>query len=493
MKKINEMTAVELSTAVKAKELDVRQLVLAFLDKAEKYNKMLNCFNFIDREKALKRADEVQRGIDSGLYNGLLSGVPIAVKDNICTSDFPTTCSSKMLKDFIPPYNASVINRLNDEGLIIIGKTNMDEFAMGSSTETSYFGAVKNPWNTSKIPGGSSGGSAACVSAGLSPLALGTDTGGSIRQPCSFCSVSGLKPTYGAVSRYGLIAYASSLDQIGPIAGNIDDCAALYSIICSKDEHDSSSREVCFDFNKAVNADIKGKKIGIPEQFLSQDIDGSIRNAILESAEIFKVLGAEVDIFSMPSLNYAVSAYYIIACAEVSSNLARFDGVKFGFRADNCNSLEELYVKSRSEGFGMETKRRIMLGNFVLSAGYYDDYYKKAMQARDMIKKEFSEIFKKYDIILSPVSPESPKELGKILEKPCEMYIGDSFTVPVNLAGLPAVSCPCGFDKDGMPIGMQLIGKHFHEEEILSAAKAFQNATDYHKKSPELKFGGEML
>lgn len=493
MKEIFEMTALELSSALKNKQLSVRQTVLAFLDRAKKYNSILNCFNCIDTDKVLSRADEVQAGIDSGKYKGKLAGVPFAVKDNICTKDLPTTCSSKMLENFVSPYNATVINRLSDEGLIILGKTNMDEFSMGSTTETSYFKAVKNPWDTDRIPGGSSGGSAVCVSAGLAPAALGTDTGGSIRLPCSFCSVSGLKPTYGAVSRYGLIAYASSFDQIGPIARNIDDCAAFYSIICSKDKRDSSSNEVLFDFDKAVNSDIKGKKIGIPEQFVTQNTDEDIRNAVLNAAEVFKSVGAEVELFSMPSLKYAVAAYYIIACAEASSNLARYDGIKFGFRAENCNTLEGLYVKSRSEGFGTEVKRRILLGNFVLSTGYYDEYYKKALQAKALIERDFSEIFKKYNIILSPVSPAPASRQGEALVKPSEMYLGDCFTVPVNLAGLPAVSCPCGFDRENMPIGMQLIGNFFCEEEIISAAKVFQSVTDFHKKSPDLNFGGKEL
>ena len=490
MKEIYKMTAVEISEKIKNGKLSVSQCVTAFLERIEKYDATLHCFNYTDRERALKRAAEVQEGINSGKYKGRLAGVPIAVKDNICVKDMPATCSSKILENFKAPYNATATDRLNSEGMIIIGKTNMDEFAMGSTTETSHSGITLNPWDITKVPGGSSGGSTAGVCAGLVPLALGTDTGGSIRQPCSFCGVSGLKPTYGSVSRFGLIAYASSFDQIGPIAKNIDDCAALYSVICGKDERDSTSSEIKFDFNKAVKPNVHNKKIGIPAEFINGEIDEDIKSAVLKSADIFKALGTEVEEINMPSLKYSVSAYYILACAQASSNLARYDGVKFGFRTENCKSVEDLYIKSRSEGFGIEAKRRIMLGNFLLSTGFYEAYYKKALEVTELIKKEFSNAFEKFDFILSPVTANTAPKVGSSLEKPLEMYQGDAFTTAVNLAGLPACACPCGFDKNNMPIGFQLIGKRFSEEEIISAAKTFENATDFHKKSPDLTFSG---
>lgn len=493
MKKICDMTAVEISTAIKAKEITVTEAVLAFFDEINKYDGILHCFNCTDKDQALKRAVEIQKKIDRKELTGLLAGVPVAVKDNILTKDFPTTCSSKMLNDFISPYNATVIERLLNEGAILIGKLNMDEFAMGSTTESSCSGLTRNPWDISKVPGGSSGGSAACVSARLSPVSLGTDTGGSIRQPCSFCGVSGLKPTYGSVSRYGLVAYASSFDQIGPIAKDVDDCAALYSVICGKDGHDSTVSDIGFDFKKVSADNISKMRIGIPEQFLCGEISEDVKNAILKSAEVFKYSGAEVEVFSMPILKYAVPAYYIIACAQASSNLARYDGVKFGFRAENCNSLQEVFINSRSQGFGMEVKRRIMLGSFVLSSGFYEAYYKKALKAKRLIENEFLKAFEKFDIILSPVSPTTANKIGEFADNPLGMYLGDIYTVPVNLAGLPAFSCPCGFDKNNMPIGMQLIGKHFKEEEILSAAKAFQNVTDFRKRAPGLSFGGESI
>ena len=368
----------------------------------------------------------------------------------------------------------------------------MDEFAMGSTTETSYFGATLNPRDLSRTAGGSSGGSAACVSAGLAPLALGTDTGGSIRQPCSFCGVSGLKPGYGSVSRFGLIAYASSFDQIGPIAKNIDDCAAVYSVICGKDYSDSTCADVKFDYN-AASPDVKNKKICIPTEFINGKADEEVKSAVFKSAEIFKALGAQVEEISIPCLEYCVAAYYILACAQASSNLARYDGVKFGFRAENCKSPDELYIKSRSEGFGIEAKRRIMLGNFVLSAGYYETYYKKALTARDLIRKELLKLFEKFDLILSPVAPSTAPKLGTSLNNPLEMYLDDAYTTAANLARLPACSCPFGFDKNDLPIGVQLIGKPFGEENLIAAARAFENAAGFNKTPPlsEL-FGGEL-
>lgn len=487
MKNICEMTALEISAAVKNKEITVEEAVNAFFDAIEKYDPKLHCYNTVCKTEALERAKEVQLGIESGKYTGRLAGVPIGVKDNICTKDILTTCSSKILENFIPTYNATVINRLNDEGMVVIGKLNMDEFAMGSTTETSATGVTHNPWDTEKVPGGSSGGAAAAVAARLAPVTLGSDTGGSIRQPCSFCGVTGLKPTYGAVSRYGLVAYASSLDQIGPIGKDVDDCAALFSVIQGKDEKDGTSMVYDkFDFDKAVSGDIKGKKIGIPEDYLGEGINEDVKSAILAAADKFRELGAEVEMFKMPIAKYAIPTYYIIACAEACSNLSRYDGIKYGYSSKNSENLLDRYIMSRSEGFGMEVKRRIMLGNFVLSSGYYDAYYNKALKAKKLIQNAFFDAFEKYDMILGPVAPTTALKMGESLSDPLKMYLGDIYTVMINIAGMPSFSAPCGFDTDGMPVGMQLIGKPFCEAEIMSAAKAFQNATDYHKSLPTL-------
>lgn len=487
MKNICEMTALEISTAIKNKKITVEEAVNAFFDVIDKYDTKLHCYNTVCKDEALKRAKEVQQGIDSGKYTGRLAGVPIGVKDNICTKDILTTCSSKILENFIPTYNATVINRLNDEGMVVIGKLNMDEFAMGSTTETSATGVTHNPWDVEKVPGGSSGGAAAAVAAKLSPVTLGSDTGGSIRQPCSFCGVTGLKPTYGAVSRYGLVAYASSLDQIGPIGKDVDDCAALFSVIQGKDEKDGTSMVYDkFDFDKAVSGEIKGKKIGIPEDYLGEGINEDVKASILAAADKFRELGAEVEMFKMPIAKYAIPTYYIIACAEACSNLSRYDGIKYGYSSKNSENLLDRYVMSRSEGFGMEVKRRIMLGNFVLSSGYYDAYYNKALKAKKLIQNAFFDAFEKFDMILGPVAPTTALKMGESLSDPLKMYLGDIYTVMINIAGLPSFSAPCGFDADGMPIGMQLIGKPFCEAEIMSAAKAFQNATDYHTKLPTL-------
>ncbi len=487
MKNICEMTALEISATVKNKEITVEEAVNAFFDAIEKYDPKLHCYNTVCKAEALERAKEVQQGIESGKYTGRLAGVPIGIKDNICTKDILTTCSSKILENFIPTYNATVINRLNDEGMVVIGKLNMDEFAMGSTTETSATGVTHNPWDTEKVPGGSSGGAAAAVAARLAPVTLGSDTGGSIRQPCSFCGVTGLKPTYGAVSRYGLVAYASSLDQIGPIGKDVDDCAALFSVIQGKDEKDGTSMVYDkFDFDKAVSGDIKGKKIGIPEDYLGEGINEDVKSAILAAADKFRELGAEVEMFKMPIAKYAIPTYYIIACAEACSNLSRYDGIKYGYSSKNSENLLDRYIMSRSEGFGMEVKRRIMLGNFVLSSGYYDAYYNKALKAKKLIQNAFFDAFEKYDMILGPVAPTTALKMGESLSDPLKMYLGDIYTVMINIAGMPSFSAPCGFDSDGMPVGMQLIGKPFCEAEIMSAAKAFQNATDYHKNLPTL-------
>lgn len=484
---ICEMTALEIAGAIKNKEITVKDAVTAYLDAIGAFDSKYHCYNTVCIDEAMARADEVQKGIDKGLYTGRLAGVPIGVKDNICTKDILTTCSSKILENFVPTYNATVVNRLNDEGMVIIGKLNMDEFAMGSTTETSATGVTHNPWDINKVPGGSSGGAAAAVAARLAPVALGSDTGGSIRQPCSFCGVTGLKPTYGAVSRYGLVAYASSLDQIGPIAKTVDDCAAMFSVIQGKDEKDGTSMVYPeFDFDKAVSGEIKGKVIGIPNDYLGEGINEDVKSAILSAAGKFRELGATVEMFDMPIAKYAIPTYYIIACAEACSNLSRYDGIKYGYSSKESENLLDRYIMSRSDGFGMEVKRRIMLGNFVLSSGYYDAYYNKALKAKKLIQNAFMDAFKKYDMILGPVAPTTALKMGESLSDPLKMYLGDIYTVMINIAGLPSFSAPCGFDSDGMPVGMQLIGKPFDEATIMSAAKAFQNNTDYHKHLAKL-------
>lgn len=485
---ILKMTATELGASIKNGDVTVREALDAYFEKIEKYDTTYHCYNTLCKDKAYDRADEVQKGIDEGKYTSPLAGVPIGIKDNICTKGIKTTCSSKILCNFVPPYNATVIERLEDAGMVVIGKLNMDEFAMGSTTETSATGVTHNPWDINKVPGGSSGGSAAAVSAGLAPIALGSDTGGSIRQPCSFCGIAGLKPTYGAVSRYGLVAYASSLDQIGPIGQTVEDCVNMFSIISGKDEKDGTSMVYPrFSTEDALKGDVKGKKIGIPKDYLGEGIAEDVKNAVLEAAEEFKRLGAEVTMFDMPIVKYAIPAYYIIACAEACSNLSRYDGIKYGYKSDKANNLRDTYIMSRSEGFGMEVKRRIMLGNFVLSSGYYDAYYQKALKAKKLIQESFFEAFDKFDMILGPVAPTTALKIGESLSDPLKMYLGDIYTVMINIAGVPSMSVPCGFDKDNMPIGMQIIGKPFCEAEIMNAAKAFENATDYHTKKPELK------
>lgn len=482
---IRNLTALETGAAIREKKITVREAVESYFAAIEENDEKYHCYNTLCKEAALARADEVQKGIDDGTYTSPLSGVPIGVKDNICTKGVRTTCSSKILENFVPPYDATVIRRLHDAGMVILGKLNMDEFAMGSTTETSYTGVTHNPWNLDCVPGGSSGGAAAAVAAKLAPVTLGSDTGGSIRQPASFCGVSGLKPTYGAVSRYGLVAYASSLDQIGPLARDAKDCAALFSVIAGKDEKDGTSMETTpFDFAAATQGDLQGKKIGIPADYLGEGIAPDVKSAIEAAAEQFRALGATVETVPMPIVKYAIPAYYIIACAEACSNLSRYDGIKYGYLSPNADNLLDTYIKSRSEGFGMEVKRRIMLGNFVLSSGYYDAYYNKALKAKKLIQQAFFDAFEKYDMLLGPVAPTTALKIGESLSDPLKMYLGDIYTVMVNIAGVPSMALPCGFDEAGMPVGMQLIGKPFCEAEILSAAVGYQNATDFHKKSP---------
>lgn len=484
---IYEMTAFETAEKIKNREIAAMDAVESVAKAVESKDKTYNCYTSFDKEIAFEQAEQVQKRIDNGELVSELAGVPIAIKDNICTKGQLTTCSSKILYNFKPPYNATVINKLKEADMIPLGKLNMDEFAMGSTTETSYFGATKNPWDINKVPGGSSGGAAASVAADESIVALGSDTGGSIRQPCSFCGVTGLKPTYGAVSRYGLIAYASSLDQIGPVGKNVEDVAAVFNIIKGRDVKDGTSMESeVFSVNDIKTDNIKGMKIGIPTDFFGEGINSDVAAAVKSAADTLRELGAEVEEFSMPIVKYAIPTYYIIACAEACSNLSRFDGIKYGFKAENCDNLRDVYFKSRSEGFGMEVKKRIMLGNFVLSSGYFDAYYKKALQSKGLICKAFNEAFEKYDFLLGPVAPTTALKMGEGLSDPLAMYLGDIYTVMINIAGLPSLALPCGFDSDNMPVGMQLIGKPFNEKTILTAGFAYQNATDYHTKKPQL-------
>lgn len=480
------MTALQLGQMIKKKEVSVKEAVQESLAQIAALDGTLGSFVTVDEEGALKRAEEVQKGIDDGTITGALAGVPVAVKDNICTKDLLTTCSSKILSNFVPPYSAQAVDNLKAAGAVIVGKTNMDEFAMGSTTETSAYGVTRNPWNIEHVPGGSSGGSCAAVASCEVPYALGSDTGGSIRQPGSFCGVTGLKPTYGTVSRYGLIAYGSSLDQIGPIAKDISDCAAILEMIASYDKKDSTSvKRDAYDFTSALLDDVKGMKIGIPSDYLSAGLNEEVKAAVLKAAEVLKAKGAEVEEFQLSLVEYAIPAYYVIASAEASSNLARFDGVKYGYRAKDYNGLHNMYKKSRSEGFGEEVKRRIMLGSFVLSSGYYDAYYLKALRTKALIRQSFDRAFEKYDVILGPVAPTTAPKLGASLSDPLQMYLGDIYTISVNLAGLPGVSVPCGTDSNGLPIGVQLIGDCFQEKKIIRAAYAYEQARG-NWQAPEL-------
>jgi aspartyl-tRNA(Asn)/glutamyl-tRNA(Gln) amidotransferase subunit A len=474
---IMDFTALELGRKIKEKEISVREATQASLARIAAAEPAIHGFVTLDEERALARAEEVQRAIDAGTLTGPLAGVPAAVKDNICTEGLKTTCSSKILYNFVPTYSAEAVLNMEKAGAVVLGKTNMDEFAMGSTTETSAFGPTRNPWNPGHVPGGSSGGSCAAVAACEVPYALGSDTGGSIRQPGSFCGVTGLKPTYGTVSRYGLIAYGSSLDQIGPIAKDVSDCAAILEMIASHDAKDSTSVDrKDLDFTSALVDDVKGLRIGIPTDYFGEGLDEEVRKAVLNAAEVLRQKGAIVEEFDLSLVEYAIPAYYVIACAEASSNLARFDGVKYGYRAEDYAGLHNMYKKSRSEGFGEEVKRRIMLGSYVLSSGYYDAYYLKALRTKALIKQSFDRAFEKFDVILAPAAPTTAPKLGESLSDPLKMYLGDIYTISINLAGLPGISVPCGTDAKGLPIGLQLIGDCFREKQIIRAAYAYEQA-----------------
>ena len=474
------LTAVELGRKIKEKEVTVEEAVTAALDAIEKREAQVHSLVTVDREGALKRAKEVQAKIDAGELTGPLAGVPVAIKDNMCTKGLLTTCSSKILYNFVPTYTAEAVLNLEKAGAVILGKTNMDEFAMGSTTETSAYGVTKNPWNTGHVPGGSSGGSCAAVAAEECSYALGSDTGGSIRQPSSFCGVTGIKPTYGTVSRYGLIAYGSSLDQIGPIAKDVTDCATILEAIASHDVKDSTSvQREDYDFTSALVDDVRGMKIGIPRDYFGDGLDPEVKVAVLGAAKKLEEKGAIVEEFDLSLVEYAIPAYYVIACAEASSNLARFDGVKYGYRTEQYDGLHNMYKKTRSEGFGAEAKRRIMLGSFVLSSGYYDAYYLKALRTKALIKQAFDKAFEKYDVILGPAAPTTAPKLGASLSDPLKMYLGDIYTISVNLAGLPGITLPCGTDQSGLPIGLQLIGDCFAEKKIIRAAYTYEQTRSY--------------
>lgn len=484
---IYELTAHELADKLRAKEVSSVEITKSVIGHIEKIEGKIESYITETPEIALKSAELVDKKIADGEEIAPLEGIPMAIKDNICTKGIKTTCASKMLHNFVPPYDAYVVKKVKEINAPILGKVNMDEFAMGSSTENSYFKKTKNPYDLTKVPGGSSGGSAASVSADLAVYTLGSDTGGSIRQPASFCGVVGFKPTYGLVSRFGLIAFASSLDQIGPLTKDVTDSAMVLNLIAGHDNMDSTSINIPKeDYTKALINDVKGMKIGVPNDYIGEGINEEVKDAILKAADTYRSLGAEVDFFDMKASKYALPAYYIISSAEASSNLARYDGIKYGYRTENFENLTDLYNNTRSEGFGKEVKRRIMLGTYALSSGYYDAYYKKAQQVRTVIKNDFEDAFSKYDFILTPTAPTTAFKIGSKTKDPMLMYLEDICTVSINIASVPAISIPCGFDKSGMPIGLQLIGKAFSESTLLRAAYTFEQNTNVHKTRPAL-------
>lgn len=481
MMELLKFTAVELGRKIQKGEISAAEAAKASLEQIK--NSDLNAYITVLETEAMEQAEKVQGEISSGKMQSPLAGVPAALKDNICTKDIKTSCASKIMGDFKPPYSATVVERIESGGAVILGKTNLDEFAMGSTTETSFYGSTLNPWNKKHVPGGSSGGSAAAVAAGEAYYSLGSDTGGSIRTPAAFCGITGMKPTYGTVSRYGVVAYASSLDQVGVLARSAEDCAAVLDMIGGRDEKDATSLDVpAGELLKSLTGEIKGKKIGLPAEYFGEGLNGEVRDSILEMAKTLESLGATTERFAMPLIDYAIPSYYLIACAEASSNLAKFDGVQYGFRSENYEDIISLLKNTRSEGFGWEVKKRIMLGTFALSTGYYDAYYKKAQQVRTAISQAYKNAFEKYDLILCPVFPDTAPELGITMDDPLKKYLSDMYTASVNLAGLPGISIPCGFSTKGLPIGAQLIGRILGDKEVLNAAHAYQNVTGHHKK-----------
>ncbi|AZJ45572.1 Asp-tRNA(Asn)/Glu-tRNA(Gln) amidotransferase subunit GatA [Bacillus velezensis] len=476
----------ELKQMIHKKEIKISDLVDESYKRIASVDDKVQAFLQLDEERARAYAKELDEAVDGRSEHGLLFGMPIGVKDNIVTKGLRTTCSSKILENFDPIYDATVVERLQAAEAVTIGKLNMDEFAMGSSTENSAYKATKNPWNLDTVPGGSSGGSAAAVAAGEVPFSLGSDTGGSIRQPASFCGVVGLKPTYGRVSRYGLVAFASSLDQIGPITRNVEDNAFLLQAISGPDKMDSTSANVEVpDFLSSLTGDIKGLKIAVPKEYLGEGVGKEAKESVLAALKVLEDLGATWEEVSLPHSKYALATYYLLSSSEASANLARFDGIRYGYRSDDADNLIDLYKQTRSEGFGNEVKRRIMLGTFALSSGYYDAYYKKAQKVRTLIKKDFEDVFEKYDVIVGPTTPTPAFKIGEKTSDPLTMYANDILTIPVNLAGVPGISVPCGF-ADGLPLGLQIIGKHFDEGTVYRVAHAFEQATDHHKAKPEL-------
>ncbi|MER7568255.1 Asp-tRNA(Asn)/Glu-tRNA(Gln) amidotransferase subunit GatA [Streptomyces sp. NPDC097941] len=468
------------------KELSVTDLVQEAYTRIKDVDEKVQAFLTLDEENAFNQAKQLDSLLAAGEKTGPLFGLPIGIKDNIVTKNLRTTCSSRILENFNPIYNATVMEKLHNAGTITIGKLNMDEFAMGSSTENSYYMNTKNPWNLDTVPGGSSGGSAAAVAAGEVLFSLGSDTGGSIRQPAAYCGVVGLKPTYGRISRFGLVAFASSLDQIGPITRTVEDNAFLLNAISGVDPMDSTSANVAVpDFTKGLTGDIKGLKIAVPKEYLGEGVSEEVRQSVLDALKVLEKLGATWEEVSLPHSKYALATYYLLSSSEASANLSRFDGIRYGYRADNAESLIELYKQTRAEGFGDEVKRRIMLGTFALSSGYYDAYYKKAQKVRTLIKKDFEDVFEKYDVIVGPTTPTPAFKIGEKVNDPLTMYANDILTIPVNLAGVPGISVPCGFS-NGLPLGLQIIGKHFDEESVYKVAYAYEQATDYHKQKPTL-------
>lgn len=477
---ITELTVHELQEKLKSKELTITDINKAYIDRINEKEKDVQAFITLTTDEALEKSKNIEEKVNKGEIKGELAGIPIGIKDNMCINGVKTTCASKMLENFIAPYNATVIEKINDENMISLGKTNMDEFAMGSSTETSYFKKTKNPWDLSRVPGGSSGGSAVAVASNMVPWALGSDTGGSIRQPAACCGIVGLKPTYGLISRYGLIAYASSLDQIGTFTKDVEDTAILLNVIAGHDDKDTTSAvQEKKDYTKALKNDVKGLRIAVPKEFFGDGINKEVKEIIEKAIEKYKELGAIIEEVSLDVADHALATYYIIACAEASSNLGRFDGIRYGYRSPKFNNLRDIYINSRSEGFGDEVKRRIILGTYVLSSGYYDAYYKKAQQVRTLVKNKFDEVFENHDIILTPNAPTTAFKIGEKSDNPLEMYLSDICTVSVNIAGLPGLSIPCGLDSNGMPVGMQLIGKRFDEETILNAGYTYEQATKF--------------
>ncbi|WP_427340258.1 Asp-tRNA(Asn)/Glu-tRNA(Gln) amidotransferase subunit GatA [Caloranaerobacter sp. DY30410] len=487
---LTELTIHELRDLIRNREVSSEEIVKSFLSRIEEVEDKINSFITLTKEKALEDARKIDKKIKEGITSlSDLAGIPVGIKDNIITEGIKTTCGSRILENFIPPYDATVVKKLKLDGAVIIGKTNMDEFAMGSSTENSAFKVTKNPWDLSRVPGGSSGGSVAAVSASLVPYALGSSTGGSIRQPAAFCGVVGLKPTYGLVSRYGLVAFASSFDQIGPLTKDVEDCAIVLNSIAGVDKKDSTSVDNGnIDYTKALMKDIKGVKIALPKEYFDDKVDNRIKEKVLDAVKILEKLGAKIDYISLPYTEYALATYYTLAPSEASSNLARFDGVRYGNRTKNYNSVEELIVKTRTEGFGDEVKRRIMIGTYFLSSSHYNEYYKKAQKVRTLIIRDFERVFKEFDVIISPTTPTLPYRIGEKKEKFVSMYFSDILTVSANIVGIPAITLPCGYIDD-LPVGMQILGKAFGEVDILSVAYTYEKNSNFQRRAPKIKEG----